>query len=73
MTKTCVTCKWHKYITEKEDSFPWEYQRHFCHYPRGNIDLVTGEKTSGYPAICRYARAKPDDCGEEGNYWEEAK
>ena len=67
--KICVKCKWHRYTEEHET--PWEYQKHLCFYPRGDIDLVTGERTQTVPRLCRYARATIDgDCGPEGNYWE---
>jgi len=65
--KICVECKWHELVP---DQSPWEYQRHFCKYPRGDIDLVTGERTNTPPRLCRYARAADDDCSKEGLYWE---
>lgn len=69
--KICVECKWHKYVGD-EANFPWEYQRHFCYYPRGGFDLVTGEQMETPPRLCRYARAAgmEDDCGEAGQWWE---
>lgn len=65
--KICVKCRW--YADHGEDQ-AYEYQRHWCYYPRGDIDLVTGEKIETPPKLCRYARANKDDCGEEGRYWE---
>lgn len=68
--RICVECKWHSYTEDTET--PWEYQRHFCNYPRGGLDLVTGERLESQPRLCRYARAASveDDCGEDGKWWE---